>query len=405
MKISILTYGFSGWGGGIDFIRQILSFLDEIQESEMNMSKMLILPKDNVLGYLIKISYPYFNLLKQFLGKEKLLWKKKPGYSQEYLKNTFSDFNGNTAIILSGPSFNSQLKNAIQMDADIVFPCIDVPPDNFKLPWIGYIPDFQHHHLPQFFSKNEINIRNKAFSKMLNSAKHIVVNGREVIRDANRFYPGHSARLHALPFGPCPQKKWVFSTLDLREKYGITAQYFLISNQFWIHKDHKTAFRGFAKYCQEGGRADLVCTGEVLDYRVPGYIGELLAMLDSLGISKRVKILGHIPKIHQISLVKEALAVIQTTHFEGGPGGGSSYDAVSLGVPVIASNIPINLEMDCGDVTFYRVGDHDDLTSAMHYSHLKIKTKKSNNELWNEGLERRMVVANFLISVIKKAIK
>lgn len=404
MKIGILTYGFSGWGGGIDFIRHMLTFLDEAHKSGGQVSTVLILPKDSFLDVLIKKLYPFRNLLKQLLKKEKLSWRGMPTYSQAYLLQTFSEFIENTEIAISGSSYNAQLNDAIKLGVDIVFPCIKVPPKNFKLPWIGYIPDFQHLYLPNFFTKLEIESRNIAFANMLHSAQNIIVYGKEVILDADRFYPGHTAKLHALPFCPCPQKEWVYSSLDVREEYGINSPYFLISNQFWVHKDHGTAFRAFAKYCQEHGSADLVCTGEVCDYRFPAYAGELFSLLDSLGISKRVKILGHIPKIHQISLLKNSLAVVQATLFEGGPGGGSSYDAVSLGVPVIASNIAINLEIDCGDIVFFKAGNFQDLSRAMHSITQNAFSKKSNDELWKEGVERKCIISNALLDILKRAI-
>ena len=53
--------------------------------------------------------------------------------------------------------------------------------------------------------------------------------------------------------------------------------------------------------------------------------------MDELGINDDVEIVGHIPKLDQIALLKNSIAVIQPTLFEGGPGGGSAYDAISLG--------------------------------------------------------------------------
>jgi glycosyltransferase involved in cell wall biosynthesis len=403
MKISILTYGFSGWGGGIDFIRHMLTFLDESQKSEIGISKVLILPKDNMLGFVKKIAYPYRNLLKQLLKNEKLSWIKKRVYSQRYLQKTFSDFEQTTYIYFSGASFNSQLNSAVELGSDIVFPCIDVPPDNFRLPWIGYIADFQHLYYPQYFSASEINIRNRKFYNMLHQARHIIVYGRAVAMDAERFSPGYTAKIHVLPFCPTPQKEWLTSELDVRAKYEIQSEYFLISNQFWIHKDHATAFRAFAEYRKQGGNAVLICTGEISDYRFPQYFDELLDLLRNLGIYNVVKILGHIPKADQISLLKNSLAVIQTTLFEGGPGGGASYDAVSLGVPVIASSIPINLEMNCGDITFFEAGNHRELSRAMVASNFNKAEKKTNDELIAEGFERKLIIANSLLTIIKQA--
>jgi glycosyltransferase involved in cell wall biosynthesis len=130
-----------------------------------------------------------------------------------------------------------------------------------------------------------------------------------------------------------------------------------------------------------------------------------LILLNSLGIADKVKILGHIPKLDQIALLKKSLAVIQTTLFEGGPGGGSVYDSISLGVPAIVSNIPINLEIDCGDVVYFKVGNDTDLGDAMFTLDTKIYQRQSNNVLWSMNLKRRALGAESLIAVVNEALK
>lgn len=47
-----------------------------------------------------------------------------------------------------------------------------------------------------------------------------------------------------------------------------------------------------------------------------------MVLAKKLGIESKIKILGHIPKLEQIELIKNCIAVIQPTLFEGGPGGG-----------------------------------------------------------------------------------
>ena len=42
--------------------------------------------------------------------------------------------------------------------------------------------------------------------------------------------------------------------------------------------------------------------------------------------------------------MKNSLAIIQPTLFEGSPGGGVLEDAISIGVPAIISDIKVNLE-------------------------------------------------------------
>ena len=405
MRVGILSYGFSQWGGGIDFIRNMLSYLDEGESSDPELIKILFLPSERIIGRFKKLIHPFRILIAQFLRRDRLAWVTAPGFSTTHLKLAFGDFSASSDIVFSGSTFKSQLGLAVKLKIDIVFPCMDVPPDDFGVPWIGYLYDFQHRYFPEFFDKKEIEGRNQFFQKMLYQAKHIIVNGQAVIEDANLFYPGHTAKLHALPFSPFPQAHWLSNTLvDVRSKYDISSLYFLISNQFWRHKDHATAFRALAEYYASGGQALLVCTGDTHDWRFPYYFPELMQLIKELHLEDKIKILGHISKDEQISLMKNSIAVIQPTLFEGGPGGGCTYDAISLGVPVIASDIPINREINCGDVVFFPAGDFQSLTKLMLARELTPFESHSSNALLIKGLERKRLAGQALENIFTETL-
>jgi glycosyltransferase involved in cell wall biosynthesis len=405
IKVGLLTHPFSRWGGGVDFIRHMLSFLDEEQKHNAEISKILVLSKEDYLVKFKHFIYPFRQLFKQLAKKDRLRWNKRPGFSRDYLENTFLKFHSTTEIKISGSSLRSQLSAAKLAKADIIMPCLEIPPISYKLPWIGYLGDFQHCEMPYFFTDKEIRRRNLEFKMMLNTAKHIIVYSKSVVMNASKFYPGHSAKLHPLPFCPCPQDEWLLSTLDVRDSYQINQNYFLICNQFWQHKDHATAFRAFAQYYASGGDALLVCTGETADYRYPEHFSNMLTLISQLGVKDRIRVLGHISKEHQISLMKNAQAVIQPTLYEGGPGGGSTYDAIALGVRVIVSNIPINLEVNCGDVTFFHAGDSIDLAKAMGSKKFKeLGERESNQILFERGLIQRRIAGKFLKDVLYEAL-
>ena len=72
------------------------------------------------------------------------------------------------------------------------------------------------------------------------------------------------------------------------------------------------------------------------------------------------------PKLDQIHLLRSSIALIQPTFFEGGPGGGSVYDAVSVGCSCIISDIAVNRELASESlVTYFKVGDANDLANVM----------------------------------------
>jgi glycosyltransferase involved in cell wall biosynthesis len=194
-----------------------------------------------------------------------------------------------------------------------------------------------------------------------------------------------------LPFAPSVPPEWLDKDPSVvRRESGVPENYFIICNQFWVHKDHKTAFIAFASLLSRlhGDDVALVCTGGLHDYRAPGHIDRLKELLLELKITERVYLLGHIAKSEQIALVRGAVAVIQPTLFEGGPGGGSIYDAVALGVPSIVSDIPVNREVDASNLSYFSPGDDAELARLMLNAMENRKASASVAELLLQGEKR-----------------
>lgn len=230
---------------------------------------------------------------------------------------------------------------------------------------VGYVPDYQHRHLPHLFSANELAERDEVFGRLVAGSDAMVMNARAVADDMRRFTPGALPGLHALPFAPNLDPEWLRARPELLAPYAIAGPYFIVCNQFWMHKDHLTAFRAMAEIAGRHPEVSLVCTGGTSDYRDPGYFGKLEAEAAKLGLGTRLRFLGHIPKRDQIELLKHAAALVQPTLFEGGPGGGATYEAVALGQRVLLSDLPVNREIDGGDVRFFPAQDHLALAKLM----------------------------------------
>jgi glycosyltransferase involved in cell wall biosynthesis len=273
---------------------------------------------------------------------------------------------------------------------------------SFPHPWICYIHDFQHKHYPSFFSDAEIQKRDRNFAKMLSDAPVLLAGSKSVVDDVRAFFPRYANKISAVPFSPLLRGRWL--SYDIRQsqnKYEIEAPYFMISNQLWIHKNHAVAFLSLAKLIESSSRKDitLVCTGSLHDYRQPDHLINLKKMLSELSISGNVRLLGHIPKEDQIALLRGAKAIIQPTLFEGLPAGGSGHEAVALGVPLIASDIKVNLEIeDERNVHFFPPHDADALSRLME-TYLTQTLTPSIQELTRKSDLRRERLCVFLWSI------
>jgi glycosyltransferase involved in cell wall biosynthesis len=364
LNVAILGSGFVEWGGGIEFLRHILHGLLWIKK-EKNINIYLILEEESKHRRLNEAT----KYILQFIFRNKLNFLTKISATGNVeLLQVIQAVANEIEIVRYNGSIRS-LENVLShIDAEVILPCIKVLGEKFSVPWIGYIWDFQHRYYPENFKRLEIFLRDRHFRSMVNNAKVLLVNSISVKEDINKFFPGHSSIVIALPFlAPLLEEWLVPSPNGLSARYGLPEKYFLISNQFWIHKSHLAAFKALRYLMDHTGKKDvfIVCTGLMNDYRFPGYMENLIREISELRLQDNILLLGHIPKFDQICIMKGCIAVIQPTLFEGGPGGGSVFDAVALGVPSIVSDIPVNKEIVDKNVSFFKAGSEQDLYQNM----------------------------------------
>src|SRR5262249_35527520 len=153
--------------------------------------------------------------------------------------------------------------------------------------------------------------RDNNFKTIFEDSRLIITNSKNTADDAKLFYPTHTATVFPLPISPLLREAWLtYDPSAAKQQFGINEPYFLISNQFWVHKNHTVAFLALRKLLDNltGDGISLVCTGSLDDYRRPDYIHSIRAMLAELDLSPRVRLLGHIPKKEQIALLRGAKA-------------------------------------------------------------------------------------------------
>lgn len=365
LTVALLGRDF-GWGGGVEFLRHIANGLFAKKNSHY-LKIYLLLPIDNKIETAIDVLRVLKRSLKGTIEKKRpWIALPMPNY-HDSMHDYFSQTHGGKVEIVYHEVSNLGLLRCMKrIRADVALPVNGSLGSRFPLPWIGYIYDFQHRYLPKYFDPIECFNRDINFATTLRDAKALIVHSKAVKADICGFYPWIDAnKIFNLPFAPHPLADWFESGAeDVRSKYSLPRKYFLISNQFWIHKDHWTALRALKRIANIYD-VGLVCTGAMYDYRHPGYQEELSHFISENRLTERVLRLGHIPKRDQIEIMKGSLAVLQPTLFEGGPGGGCTYDAVSLGVPAILSNIPVNQEIVDESVRFFDVGNDESLALRM----------------------------------------
>jgi glycosyltransferase involved in cell wall biosynthesis len=354
---------FVGWGGGIDFVRLILEGLLH----DPGLRVVALIPRLPLDKRLRKCAGAALRSLGG-LFRGRLGWHPDLPVRPETVRAAIADFTPRLAIHIY-PDSRRGLQAALRAHgAGAAIPCIRPMPAGSAVPWVGYIYDFQHRYYPHFFTEAERAGRDAAFSRMLAAAPVVICNSEAVRDDAERFHPGSARKIIAMPFAPVPRREWfALDAAGARRRHAVPARYFIVCNQFWVHKDHPTAIRAFAAFLAGGGdpAVALVCTGSVQDYRDPQYAGTIRALIVELGLAGRVHLLGYIAKDDQIALLRGAIAVLQPTWFEGGRGGGAVLDALALGVPALLSDIAVNREIDHEGCRFFPKADPAALAAAM----------------------------------------
>ncbi|WP_026098044.1 glycosyltransferase family 4 protein [Kamptonema formosum] len=237
--------------------------------------------------------------------------------------------------------------------------CWDLP-----CAWATWIPDFQHKYLPEFFSERKIKLCDFYFNYMGHNAPAIIFSSQVALEDFKRFYPGGKAQTFVLNFRSVPYPEWFVSDpMAVQEQYKLPERFFLVSNQFWVHKNHKIIIEALALLKKEKIEPVIVCTGNLRDGRFPGYDRELLALIQKYELDEQVKLIGLIPRIEQIQLMRRALAVIQPSLFEGWST--VVEDARLLGKAIILSDIPVHLEQNPPHATFFRRDSPQDLAEKI----------------------------------------
>ena len=339
-KVLLNSHYFTATAGGTDLFIKILNNLLVNNKYEY----FVLIPKNNFISTLRKLYFPIREFLRQIIQNQKKELKYWP--MQQGSNEVFNFLKKKKFFKIIDADYINITRIIKKINPDIIYPCL-YPLAEFKNKNIGYIFDLQHEYFSNFFTKNDINKKRSDILNVYNYSKIIIVNSKHTRETLLKKYKNNfsNKKIYSIPFYPSVPDIFFDWNLDLKKKYKIKNEYFMICNQFWKHKNHKFAIKAFIKYCLLGGTHDLVMSGKLEDRRFPNYSSEIKSIIYNSNFNDRIKILGLIEKKNQISLLRNAKALIQPTLFEGGPGGGSVNEAVALDVPVIASNISINLEI------------------------------------------------------------
>jgi glycosyltransferase involved in cell wall biosynthesis len=235
---------------------------------------------------------------------------------------------------------------------------------NSTFPLLTWIPDFQHLHLPQLFTPKEIDYRNKLFRRIADTVTRIIVSSETARIDFEKYYPEAAVRARVLPFtAQVPENTYTVDPREMCELYHLPERFIHLPNQFWQHKNHELVVQALSILKTKHPEITVVCTGNTNDNRAPLYFGQLLAKIAQAGLREQMVLLGWVPYEHLFQLMRQSVAILQPSVFEGWST--TVEEAKSLGKPLLVSDIVIHREQNPTRAIFFSPHDAEALAQVM----------------------------------------
>ncbi len=249
----------------------------------------------------------------------------------------------------------------------MLLPVLEIDVPRAPVPTIGWIPDFQHRHWPEYYSKSSLASRDRAYRELAERARLILLSSESARNDLAGFLPQHMPKARVLPFPSLfafhpPEAADPHGTLA---KYRLPEKFALVANQFWQHKNHRLVIEAVALLKARGMRVPVVMTGQPSDFRDPQNrtVSELLQRIAEAGLAGQVTMLGQVAYGELIALMRAAAVMVQPSKSEGWST--VVQDGKALGRPLMCSAIATHREQAPDALGFFEWNRAEELAELI----------------------------------------
>ena len=342
IKIGFLLNFTVEYKGGINYLKNLFYALKKYHSEDVEV--ILFVP------YNIDVSYeelfsPYATIIRtKILQRKSLSWFLSR-VCEKYLR--FDPF-----------VFYLLKKNKINCvsHSNYVYPFKDIK-------CINWVPDFQYLHYPNLWAENQLLHVQKEHKNWIHNSDLIVVSSYAAKNDLVGQYPDFSSKVEVLHFVSQPENRTdtdaVFETDPV---FG--GKFFYLPNQFWIHKNHSVVFKAVKTLKDRGVEIQVITTGSQSDYRDGGkHFEKLKQYVKDNDLEKNILFLGLIPYAQVFALMKQSLAIINPSYFEGWSS--TVEEAKSIEKTIILSNIPVHKEQSPVKGIYFNPDDENELADIL----------------------------------------
>ena len=344
LRIGIIYGYYKDWIAGTYYLQNLLCALNTLSDPELPHIVVLTPKRKQFLDLKRETGYPFLSF---FRFGNRALWMRA--------------LNKLSSLLLHKRLHERQRIPRV----DALFPNPDRKYSSRVNKRIYWIPDFQDMHLPWFFHRDELLVRRQQTISIITSRDHLILSSRDAEKDLYRFYGEPKCITSVVPFAVTHPNYSAVNIEDVRKDFGIPEKYFLVSNQFWAHKNHLVVLRAIKHLQGEGIHIFVVFTGSPADYRNPDYYALVQDYVAKQAISSSVCFIGLIERRRQLRLMHEAIAVVQPSLFEGWST--VIEDAMAMNQLIVASRLDVHIEQLKGYPfsTYFGPSSHEDLAKTI----------------------------------------
>jgi glycosyltransferase involved in cell wall biosynthesis len=345
IKIVINELGGAQWTGGITYRNNLLKAIKTKGPTDQ-----IVCLSSNPENSGLDRSFKIIKIQTRFNAIEKILSR---------VLKSFFDFD------------YSLYKTTKSEKPDVLFPhslCIG---NNASL--IFWIPDFQFVHLPHLYPSGYVEMNRKKLDGYFKKAKIIVVSSEDALKDLKLFLPQHVSKTRVMRFvAHVPERLYLDDPKEAIDTYNLPSDFIFLPNQFWSHKNHLAVFEALKLLQEENIFPYIVCTGNPVDVRNPGYLAGMLQKISELGVRNQVAFLGLLPHDHVYSLIRQSKCVLNPSLFEGWST--SVEEAKSVGKRMVLSDLDVHKEQAPAKSLYFERSSTEDLARQLKKAWLEFES-------------------------------
>lgn len=360
-----LNYSYNeNWIGGTYYILNLIKALNRADDSKKPTIVLLTANKKSVDEVKLETHYPYLDYI---------IIPTKLGIIKRIVNKLFSLFGLSV--------FSARIKNP-NIDVLYPFPGIIKGEAVKKIDWI---PDLQEAFLPDLFTEMQLQKRKSRLDGISKKGDFLIFSSKDSQHHYNTLYPHSKPAEFVLNFAvshPCLDD---YNHQQILSKYELDRAYYFIPNQFWVHKNHMTALKALKELRQKRKDVLFVFSGKEYDHRAKDHVQKLKSYIAEHHLEENTKFLGFIPRHEQLIILKNSLAVIQPSLFEGWST--VVEDAKAQNKFIFLSDLPVHQEQIQENCVFFERLNHSDLAVKLLETEVSVNEKKYDKNIEKFGLD------------------